>query len=77
MATSRCFALRRSETHVMAPLIDMANHSSDSNCEMRSSEDGCVSLVAKTDVGTGVCARTCGCVLWLLLCLCDVCVMCV
>lgn len=37
MATSRCFGLRRVDTHVMVPIVDMIDHALDPNCGMQTS----------------------------------------
>jgi hypothetical protein len=48
---SRCFALRKQDTHSMPPLIDMADHSLDGNAEVKGQETGEVVMYAKKAVG--------------------------
>lgn len=50
---SRCFGLRRTQAHTMVPLIDMANHDLNSNCEIRSADDGSLSMFAKKEIKAG------------------------
>jgi len=50
---SRCFALRRQDTHSMPALIDMADHSLDGNAEVKGQETGEVAMYAKQAIKAG------------------------
>lgn len=54
MVSSRAFRTRGpSSPAAMLPLIDMANHSFEPNCEVLPVKGGGVALVAKKQVGCG------------------------
>ncbi len=51
LAMSRSFGLKAAAVHAMTPLIDMADHSFDSNSEIRSDADGAVTMMANKQAG--------------------------
>ncbi|KAF5836170.1 hypothetical protein DUNSADRAFT_6322 [Dunaliella salina] len=53
VSLSRCFGLKSVDSHVMTPVIDMLNHSFDSNCAIESNPKGiCMMTKHKVQKGT-------------------------
>ncbi len=53
VATSRSFGIKQIGGHTMVPLVDMADHSFESNAEVRANDDSSISMIANKPVQAG------------------------